>query len=208
MVVLWNHTSDRCRAGEAGSETAGRIQPQDGALRRFQTGARWLAEDPVSDFALLELDDPVDPRLGLHFAGWDRRDVEPTESVVIHHPHTDAKRVSIDRDPARITSHLSADRPGNGSHLRIGGWEVGTTEGGSSGSPLFNRAGRVVGMLHGGLAACGNDQPDWFGRLAAAWQGGGEPTSRLRDWLDPLDLQVRVLDGLTIHRHDDAFDTP
>jgi hypothetical protein len=198
VVVLWNHDTQDCRSiGDRPNPSAGRVSPQAGTLRRFQSGARWLADDPVSDFTLLELDDPIDPALGLYLAGWDRRERSPRSSVVIHHPNTDTKRITIDHDPATITSHLDSQGPGNHSHLRIGGWEVGTTEGGSSGSPLFNQDGRVVGLLHGGLAACGNREPDWFGRLGAAWEGGGSPSSRLRDWLDPLGTGAQVLDGLT-----------
>lgn len=197
VVVLWDHQLEGCRRDDPQADSNGRVIAQVGGLRRFQTGAHWLADDPVTDFALLELDDPIDPALGLYFAGWDRSERAPRASVVIHHPNTDAKRISIDRDPAAISSHLGSDAPGNGSHLRIGSWEVGTTEGGSSGAPLFNQDGRVVGLLHGGLAACGNHQPDWFGRLGAAWNGGGTPSTRLRDWLDPLGLGVQSLDGLS-----------
>lgn len=197
VVVLWNHEAPGCRSDDGTANPAAeRVAPQMGRLRRFQSGARWLADDPVSDFTLLELDDPIDPTLGLYLAGWDRRERSPSSSVVIHHPNTDAKRITIDRDPASITSHLGSRGPGNSSHLRIGGWELGTTEGGSSGSPLFNQDGRVVGLLHGGLAACGNDEPDWFGRLGAAWEGGGSPSSRLRDWLDPIGSGTQILDGL------------
>lgn len=197
VVVLWNHDRGGCRDESSNlRDDAGRVRPQSDQGRSFQSGARWLADDLVTDFSLLDLDDPVDARLGLFFAGWDRRDREPRSSVVIHHPNTDAKRISFDSDPAAISAHFDAERYGNGSHLRVGGWELGTTEGGSSGAPLFNESGRVVGLLHGGLAACGNHQPDWFGRLAAAWEGGGAANSRLRDWLDPLGTGVEILDGL------------
>ena len=35
-----------------------------------------------------------------------------------------------------------------------GGWELGVTEGGSSGSPLFDQNGRIIGQLFGGTATC------------------------------------------------------
>ena len=42
--------------------------------------------------------------------------------------------------------------PGNNTHLRVADWDLGTTEGGSSGSPLFNASHLIVGQLHGGYA--------------------------------------------------------
>ncbi|RMH18533.1 MAG: serine protease, partial [Acidobacteria bacterium] len=196
VVVLWRHAFDGCRLTAAAAADAGRICAQDDDQRLFQTGAIWRAEDPVTDLTLIELDDPPEPAFDVYYAGWDRSDAEPRRSVVIHHPNTDAKRVSFDLQPATTTSYLSDRGPGNASHLRIGGWELGTTEGGSSGAPLFNQDRRVVGVLHGGHAACGNHAPDWFGRLSAAWDGGSRPQWRLRDWLDPLGTGALALDGL------------
>jgi hypothetical protein len=95
----------------------------------------------------------------------------------------------------RPTLHLDATERRDGNHLYVPFWSVGSTEGGSSGSPLFNGDQRVVGLLHGGYAACGNREGDWFGRLASAWHGPA-PQYRLRDWLDPTDSQVLVLDAL------------
>jgi hypothetical protein len=68
----------------------------------------------------------------------------------------------------------------------VADWDLGTTEGGSSGSPLFDQDGYVVGELHGGDAACGNDRPDWYGRFSYAWDEGSTDDSRLSVWLDPL----------------------
>ena len=53
-----------------------------------------------------------------------------------------------------------------------------------------------MGQLHGGFAACGEPRADWFGRFSAAWEGRGRSSSRLSDWLDPLDTGAVTLDGL------------
>ena len=72
-----------------------------------------------------------------------------------------------------------------------GGWEIGVTEPGSSGSPLFDVEGRIIGQLFGGGAACSgtvdNNLYDYYGRLGVSWEGGGTSSTRLRDWLDPSD---------------------
>ena len=65
-------------------------------------------------------------------------------------------------------------------------WELGVTEGGSSGSPLFDQNHRVIGQLYGGGAACAgsvnNGQPDWYGRFDVSWGLG------LSEYLDPQEL--------------------
>ena len=184
VVVMWNHQRPRCLDGEPGSEVSG----------GFQTGASLLAAVPASDTVLLELDDPAPA--DAFFTGWDRSDEPPRRSVVIHHPNTGPKRISFDFDPALRTLHLRDELHPRGNHLRIGDWESGTTEGGSSGAPLLNQDRRVVGQLHGGWAACGNDRADWFGRFASAWTGNGRPGQRLSDWLDPIGSDAFVLDGV------------
>ena len=186
VIVMWNHQRATCDGDADGPEiVAGSVQ----------SGAIWRAAHPASDTLLLELDDPPAP-FGVYYAGWDRSAADPTWSTVIHHPNTDVKRISFDYDRATTTGHLGVEpRPG-GDHLRIAEWELGSTEGGSSGAPLFNRDQRVVGQLHGGYAACGDPRSDWFGRFSSAWDGRGRPGTRLSDWLDPLGSEAMFLDGL------------
>ncbi|HWN42615.1 MAG TPA: hypothetical protein VNW71_10355 [Thermoanaerobaculia bacterium] len=67
------------------------------------------------------------------------------------------------------------------------GERPGVTEGGSSGSPLYNQAGRFIGQLHGGPSSCGatgNNLSDYYGRFSVSWTGGGTNSTRLSNWLD------------------------
>ena len=65
-------------------------------------------------------------------------------------------------------------------------WNQGVTEGGSSGSPLFDQNHRIVGQLHGGPSVCGGSQLwDFYGRFDLSWTGGGTNATRLSNWLDP-----------------------
>ncbi|HPF69344.1 MAG TPA: trypsin-like peptidase domain-containing protein [Candidatus Krumholzibacteria bacterium] len=180
VVAYWNFESPAC--GQQGG----------GSLADTQTGATMLAKwfytvgSLSSDLCLLEFTDQPDASWGVTYAGWNRADAVPSASVTIHHPSTDEKSISFDNDPATITDYLGTATPGNGTHLRIGAWDLGTTEGGSSGSPLFDPQHRIVGQLHGGYASC--TQPaasDWYGRLFRSWEGNGTVDTRLRDWLDP-----------------------
>lgn len=182
VVAMWRHERASC---DGDVESASRI---------FQSGAEWRANHRAADITLLELDDPPPPAAQVVFAGWDRAEELPREATAIHHPNTGRKRIAFADGPLLLTHHLGGQETAGGDHLRVGQWRQGTTEGGSSGAPLFNEDRRVVGVLHGGYAACGNKEADWFGRLAAAWHGPS-PSHRLRDWLDPLDLQPLVLDA-------------
>jgi subtilisin-like proprotein convertase family protein len=80
-------------------------------------------------------------------------------------------------------------------HVIIPDWDIGTTEGGSSGSPLFNNQRQVVGQLHGGAAACGNNAYDTYGWFYSSWEGGGSVNNALKYWLDPDDTGVTSFDG-------------
>ena len=197
VVVYWNYQNSWCRP--PGSAASG--QPGDGSRAQFNSGAIFRAGYNASDFTLIELDDPINPDFNLHWAGWDRRDLAPASAVAIHHPGVEEKRISFENDPTAIAAYMGD--PGSGtSHIRIADWDLGTTEGGSSGSPLFSPEKRIVGDLTGGYAACGNDDPDWYGRLFVSWTGGGTPATRLSDWLDPLGSGVLTLDGR------DQFEVP
>ena len=186
VVVMWKHQRATCDPNAA----------PEVASSRFQSGAIWRATHRGSDTVLLELDDPPPTEADVFFAGWDRSPEPPSQAVAIHHPNTGAKRISFDFDQAIPTSYLGGDENPRAQHWRIGDWDLGSTEGGSSGAPLFNADRRVVGQLHGGQATCGNRQADWFGRFDAAWRGRGRLGNRLSDWLDPIGSKVQFLDGL------------
>jgi lysyl endopeptidase len=153
------------------------------------TGATVRGNFASSDFTLLQMSSLPPQSFNFYFNGWNRDPSPTTSTWVIHHPSADAKKISRDGDPPINGSNWGTN------HWRIDdssadpahrGYEEGTTEGGSSGSPLFNPAGQIIGQLHGGLASCASDTWDEYGKVAASWTGGGTPASRLSDWLDPL----------------------
>jgi uncharacterized repeat protein (TIGR01451 family) len=187
VVVYWNYENSTCRP--PGSSESG--QPGDGSLAQFNSGATFIASYESSDMTLIQLTTPVSPTFNPHWAGWDRTDAAPTGAVTIHHPGVEEKRISFEDNSTTLDSF------GGGvfTHIRVNDWDLGTTEPGSSGSPLFNLDHRIVGQLHGGNAACGNNLPDWYGRLFTSWSGGGTPDTRLSDWLDPLGSGTTALDG-------------
>ncbi len=197
LVAYWNYQNSTCR--QPGSAASG--GPGDGVLTDFNTGAIYRAGYGPSDFTLVELDDPVSETADAFFAGWSAEPVAHDTAICVHHPNTDEKRISFEFDPGMLTQVYSdVPSPNSYTHVRVVDWDIGTTEPGSSGSPLFDQNHRVIGQLTGGGAACGNDQSDWFGAISISWEGGGTSATRLKDWLDPNNTGVLVLDG----RHQQA----
>jgi lysyl endopeptidase len=184
LVVYWNFYSPTC--GQHGG----------GSLATFQTGSTFKATYSTSDFTLVQLNASPNPAWGITFAGWDRTSNDPTSAVGIHHPSTDEKSICFDYNPLATTSYLGATSPGDGTHLKVD-WDLGVTEPGSSGSPMFDQNHHVVGQLHGGYSACGSaDMRDWYGRFSRSWAGGGTNTTRLSNWLDPGSTGANSVDTL------------
>jgi hypothetical protein len=195
LVVYWNYQTSTCGG------------PRDGQLNQFQSGAFFCSSNAASDFTLVELDSAPNSAWGVTFAGWDRSGANTSGAIAIHHPNTDEKSISFENQPTTTTSYLGSSSPGDGTHVRITDWDVGTTESGSSGSPLFDPAHRVIGQLHGGFAACGNNDSDWYGKFAISWNGGGTSATRLSNWLDPGATGAVFLDTLAgVCDHDDVCD--
>jgi len=218
MVFYWNYQNSTCRTpGSSESGTVTDDDPADqtssGAILRARYGNVHETGDIAgkSDLTLVEIDDDIPFSYDLFFGGWSREDQPTPESVTIHHPQGDGKRISFDRDPSSVTAY--AEPNGGDTHLRIGNWELGTTEVGSSGSPLFDENQRIVGVLSGGAAGCDgdgdigdNNRPDWYGRAALGFENGDYQGATLTDWLDPTNSGTQVLDGISQLDVDD--DTP
>jgi len=173
LVVYWNYQTSKCKGA------------RDGKLTDFQTGSVHLASGTRSDFALVKLLSQPKAEWNVTYAGWDASGDIGTPSVAIHHPNVDEKSISFDNDPTVLASYGGQDSPGDSTHVRVVDWDKGTTEPGSSGSPLFDSNHRVIGQLHGGGAACGNDLSDYYGRLHTSWKGDGTLKGSLKDHLDP-----------------------
>jgi hypothetical protein len=178
-----------------------------------------------SDNTLVELDDPPNPDFNLFWEGWDRRltpaqcsqsPTDPASTVglcaSIHHPNVDEKRITF------VARDFEVGSIANGSNTHWHAyWDPtppilpnipppqpptvppGVTEPGSSGSPLFTSEQRLIGVLSGGPSACGatgENLSDFYGQLALAWEGQGTPTTRLKDYLDPVGSAPQFIDGI------------
>jgi hypothetical protein len=184
VVAFWNYESPTCGMNAGGSLTQNQSGSTLVSLWEWQSG---------SDFALVRLDQTPDPMFNVYYSGWDATGGIPTGSVGIHHPSGDEKSISFNTDPLEYDDYY-----GSGSHQwRVGQWELGTTEGGSSGSCLYDPASQLcVGTLTAGSASCSNTAGyDIYGRMDVHWSGDGTAEGRLSDWLDPLGTGALTLAG-------------
>ena len=166
------------------------------------SGANLRANNSLSDFALVELVNPIPSSWDIAFAGWDVSDTEPLYEVGIHHPNGDIMKVCRDDDGA-VKENANGTQVwliGGVSAGSGNGWEIGTTESGSSGSPLFNENGKVIGQLYAGQSNCigleNNNEYDIYGRIGVSWDSGTSPETRLKDWLDPINTGQTTTESL------------
>lgn len=155
----------------------------NGTFLQTVSGSTLKARRQGTDVMLVEIDNPIPNDWDVVYAGWDRSEDTPSRTFGVHHPAGDIMKVCRDDDaPTKVVQ--------NGRTLwRVEDWELGVTEGGSSGSPLFDEEGKIIGQLFGGSAACSgtnnNGGFDLYGRFGVSWDAGNLPTNRLKDWLDP-----------------------
>ena len=159
----------------------------NGPTNQSVSGGTLLVSSGQSDFALLELSQTPPESFDVQYAGWDASGITPINTVGIHHPSGDVKKICFDDDSP------TQQNQGGAAVWYINEWEQGVTEGGSSGSPLFDQNHRIIGQLYGGFAACSgavnNGGADWYGRLETSWGLG------LQSYLDPLNLGLEIWDG-------------
>ncbi|GGD81865.1 T9SS type A sorting domain-containing protein [Planktosalinus lacus] len=156
----------------------------NGPTTQTMSGATLRSRIGPSDFCLVEINNPIPGAWDVVWNGWDRSDDIPDKTWGIHHPSGDIMKVCVDDNaPGQLTQN------GNEPVWRVFDWDLGVTEGGSSGSPLFDPQGKIVGQLWRGAAACAgtndNNQWDEYGRFGRSWADGATPATRLEDWLDP-----------------------
>jgi hypothetical protein len=139
-------------------------------------GSELLASG-VFDYRLVRLTSAIPASYEPYFLGWDRSGVDPVGAVTIHHGALQTKKISVEDDP--VTKF--------GFSWHIKHWDVGTIEGGSSGSPLMPSSGRFIGQLSYGIFGCA-DPVAYFNRLDTAW-------AWLEPWLDPAGTGALAIDG-------------
>lgn len=158
-------------------------------------GCTELSKASRSDYVLLELSESVPADFDPYFVGWDRTGIAPSVVTGIHHPAGDIKKIS------QATGEVVA----NADFVNVTGisifspltqwvltWDSGDTEGGSSGSPLFNQDKYAIGQLTGGNTRppCAFDNVSFYGRLSENFK-----EVQLLSALDPAGTGQTLLNG-------------
>jgi hypothetical protein len=204
-IFYFNYESPTCDGPD------GSISHQISGATLIATGdtlGESLNKDSL-DFTLVKLNVSPPDSFMVYYAGWNRSLLPPEETVTIHHPLGDVKKISFDFDPPQTSYHYIPYYPEYViySHWRILEWNLGTTENGSSGSPLFDQDKRLIGLLTGGLADCESPVNDYFTKLNYAWNYYKQPSNNLHSWLDPLNSGTYTVDGLDWNASVDLLET-
>ena len=155
------------------------------------SGSTLLSRDTDVDFALVELNKmpPADYRP--YFAGWTRK-INPTGPFMcIQHPYGDVKKVSFVNS---ITASYY-DKPSVTTYWYISRWDDGITQDGSSGSPLFDADGYIIGELTGGASFCDTPYNDYYCQFHAAWNYYKDESKQLAHYLDPKGENLMSMEG-------------
>jgi hypothetical protein len=123
-----------------------------------------------SDGMLLLLNKDIPQEYRVYYNGFDASSDLPKNGVGMHHPAADSKKISVYGDGSGMRYDkwtTTTSQGGENDHFMFK-FSAGQTEGGSSGSSLFNQEKLVVGTLTGGeTVPCVG--ANWYGRLSSHW---------------------------------------
>lgn len=190
-VFYFNFESDGCESPDFEPVSQNMV----GASKVSRSGT---LGDSGSDFYLLELNEYIPTDYEVYYNGWSNLDDPAQSGVTIHHPNGDIKKITTYTEPLTSSTYANAAN----AHWKVYWAETengaAATEPGSSGSPIFNADGQIVGLLTGGLSSCDNQTaPDYYGKFSYSWdKNGSNPEEQLAQWLDPQNTGVVSMSGL------------
>lgn len=148
------------------------------------------------DMALMRLRQGIPLQYNAFFSSWNRGAYSslPDDDIAvgIHHPSGDIKKFS----------QGERNNPLLSTCIRVN-WDIGYTEGGSSGSPLFVSTREVVGVLSWGWHEeddCEDDANFFYSKLSQSWSdmqphlAPGNPSALTHLGIDPISACQSIID--------------
>lgn len=167
----------------------GSVQPSQ---QQSVAGSKLIGFHQYTDVALVELSQKPPIDYNPYYAGWSKEVNLNAPHANIHHPRGFTKRINLALSPLTWSTFPGApSNPpfGTDQHLCVGNWDLGTTQPGSSGSPLLNPQHQIIGVLSGGNSECSNNLSDYFGTLQKVWEASAserQEAEKIIQALDPL----------------------
>ena len=146
-------------------------------------GATLLATGSSSDYSLVRLSSTPTSADGITaYLGWSATDISTTSTALYRISHPQGAPQAYSEQSVSASAPTCGGLP-RGSFLYSRD-TLGGTEGGSSGSPVVNGSGQIVGQLYG---ACGTNLNDVCDAVHNATVDGAFAASfsHLTQWLDP-----------------------
>ncbi len=173
LITYFNYENPYCNSGAINHLTL--------------SGSTLKATSDYTDVTLLELDDKPTADYQPYYAGWNAKATQEVPSGFgIHHPEGLPKKLSISYNKIVNNPEVIVWQGGIESVVNTH-WLVyfdrGQTLGGSSGSPLFDDKGLIIGQLHGGSVI-----DNFYGKLSVSWP-------YLKKYLDPNNTGKLILNG-------------
>lgn len=174
IVCFYNYNSPLCDPILRGTEELSTASAHSCAVCEF------------TDMALLELLELPPVYYQPYLAGWNAGGKGNAPYQCIQHPQYSTKRISISEN--ELTAYSLSDVMISfypQAHWLVDEWSVGYTADGSSGAPLFDKTGKVVGALSGGQSTQGSPYNDYFYSLQKSWNLLDDEDQQLECWLSP-----------------------
>ncbi len=185
-IVFFNYRSPSCRTSIIGTE------------EMSLAATDLLLWEQSLDIALLKLKDIPPAWYRPYYAGWNTNTPASSKYTAIHHPMSKTQKIANTESPLQLVTFSGTDGTftmESNVHWRVARWLNGTTEGGSSGSPLFDANKRLIGTLTGGASYCTSPYDDYYAALSKNYNFYATPERQLKKWLDPKERGVREING-------------
>lgn len=177
VVAFFNYASPTCSGEVRGTE------------EQSVAGATLVGVEPTSDAIMIKLNSAPPRDYSPYYCGWNAGEAPQGQFTNIHHPRVLPKRIGVCNRAIRIgtTDGGSPRCPFEKQrHWVIPGWDIGTTQPGSSGSPLFDKDHLFIGALTGGSSECHAPQnEDYFYAFSKLSRLGTPGSTAIMKALDP-----------------------